>query len=113
TGCCPKLFRPPYGLRWFGLFAILARQGLRTVMWSINSWDWRAPSNKITERVLRHAAPGAIILLHDGVPPQERVTRQATVQALPEILRELKSRYRLVTISELESAGEPEPARQA
>jgi peptidoglycan/xylan/chitin deacetylase (PgdA/CDA1 family) len=103
TGRRPTLFRPPYGLRWFGLFPILAREQMRTVMWSVNSFDWRAPSNTITKRVIRRAAPGAIILLHDGVPPQERVNRKATVEALPEILRALANRYRLVTISELGS----------
>jgi peptidoglycan/xylan/chitin deacetylase (PgdA/CDA1 family) len=110
TGRRPHLFRPPYGLRWFGLFPILARQKMRAVMWSVNSFDWCAPSKKITESVLRRASPGAIILLHDGVPPQESGNRQATAAALPDILRELTSRYRLVTISELDRGSELESA---
>jgi len=101
TGRKPELFRPPYGLRWFGLFPILARQQIRAVMWSVNGRDWKTDSEQITQRVLRQAHPGAIILLHDGLPPGEKGNRKATVDALPVILRMLGRTYRFVTISEL------------
>ena len=107
TGCQPSLFRPPYGLRWFGLFPILARSGMGVVMWSVNSLDWRLPARQIVERVLGQAHSGSIILLHDGVPPRERGDRLATVEALPEILRQLGARCRLVTVTELLSAAAP------
>ena len=35
TGQRPRLFRPPYGFRWFGLFPILHRRDLTAVMWSV------------------------------------------------------------------------------
>ncbi|HWP84243.1 MAG TPA: polysaccharide deacetylase family protein [Terriglobia bacterium] len=100
TGRVPLLFRPPYGLRWFGLFSLLRQQQLQAVMWSVNGCDWKRPAEQITERVLRQAHPGAIILLHDGVPPQECGSRRATVEALPAILRSLATRYRFATVSE-------------
>jgi peptidoglycan/xylan/chitin deacetylase (PgdA/CDA1 family) len=104
TGHEPKLFRPPYGLRWFGLFPILRRKKLQAVMWSVNGFDWCSSPEAITERVVRQARPGAIILLHDGVPPQENGDRHATAEALAEILRQLASRYLLITVSEMQSS---------
>ena len=102
TGRRPELFRPPYGLRWFGLSSIVARENLKTVMWSVNSCDWKSSSGEITRRVVEGARAGDIILLHDGCPPGQSVSRRATLDALPEMLRSLGRNYRFVTISELE-----------
>jgi peptidoglycan/xylan/chitin deacetylase (PgdA/CDA1 family) len=78
---------------------------MAAVMWTVNSLDWRLTARQIVERVVGQARPGSIILLHDGVPPRVRADRLATVEALPEILRELQARYRLVTVSELQSTA--------
>ena len=101
TGSRPKLFRPPYGVRWFGLFPILASNGLTTVMWSVSSVDWKFPAERIASRVLERTKPGSIILLHDGVPQKEGGDRRATAEALPEIVRQLGDRYRFVTALEM------------
>ena len=46
-GVAPRLFRPPYGARWFGMYPAVDRLGLRVVMWSVSSRDWeRAPSRR-------------------------------------------------------------------
>ena len=103
TGHQPIWFRPPYGLRWFGLSTILRQRGLRAVMWSVNGRDWKRPADAITQHLLRQTHAGAIILLHDGVPPGEKGDRLPTVDALPAILRLLGERYRFVTISEMQS----------
>jgi peptidoglycan/xylan/chitin deacetylase (PgdA/CDA1 family) len=105
----PRLARPPYG----GApdrFAAAARQagaGL-TVLWSIDPADWdKADSAPIVERVLRELRPGAIVDLHDGIPEDSSgaPSRQATVDAVADILRELGARgYRAVTVSELIAA---------
>ena len=104
TGRQPALFRPPYGLRWFGLFPILARNRMTMVMWSVNTFDWKLPVEKIVRRVLRGVRPGAIVLFHDGVPPRQSGDRKAMVAALAEVLRELGGRYRFVKVSEMQSA---------
>lgn len=110
TGCRPNLFRPPYGLRWFGLFPILKSRGFTAVMWSVNGLDWRTPAQHIAARVLEQSRPGAIILLHDGVPPGEPGRRRETVAALPQIIKGLQARFRLVTVSELQGAFGPHQA---
>jgi len=101
TGRKPTLFRPPYGLRWFGLFRILERNGLTSVMWSVNSLDWKLPVDQIVARVLNGIRPGAIVLFHDGVPPRWSGDRKATVAALGEVLRVLGNRYQFVKVSEM------------
>jgi len=103
TGRQPALFRPPYGLRWFGLFPILARNRMTTVMWSVNSFDWKLPVEKIVRRVLRGVRPGTIVLFHDAVPPRQSGNRRATVAALGEVLREIGNRYQFVPVSEMVS----------
>ncbi len=66
TGVTPKLFRPPYGLRWFGLRSAQRRLGLTSVLWTVIARDWELPSAAIAELVVRGATPGGIICLHDG-----------------------------------------------
>ena len=102
TGKEPRLFRPPYGLRWFGLFRILQNRGMTAVMWSVNGTDWKLPAAEIRRRVLHGVRPGAIVLLHDGVPPAESGDRKATAEALGDIIRALASRYRFVPASEMQ-----------
>jgi len=101
TGRTPTLFRPPYGLRWFGLFSILKRNGLTSVMWSVNSLDWKRPHTEIVQRVIKDTGPGAIILFHDGIPPGKAGNRQATVEALRDILHATMGRFKCVPVSEL------------
>ena len=101
TGREPTLFRPPYGLRWFGLFPILERNGLTSVMWSVNSRDWKRSHEEISRRVVDETGPGAIILFHDGVPPGKSADRQATVEALRDVLHATMGRFKFVMVSEL------------
>jgi len=101
TGCRPKLFRPPYGVRWFGLFPVLKRHELTPVMWSVSGGDWKLPAPQIAERVIARTKPGAIILLHDGVPLSEVGDRKETAKALEEIVRAFGNRYQFVTVSEI------------
>ncbi len=101
TGRRPTLFRPPYGLRWVGLFSILKRNGLTSVMWSVNSLDWKLPEEQIAQRVVNGIRPGAIVLFHDGVPPRKSADRKATVEALRRVLHAVQGRYQCVPVSEL------------
>lgn len=101
TGRRPELFRPPYGLRWFGLFPILARHSMTAVLWSVDGLDWKLPAGKITDRVLAQTRSGSIVLLHDGVPPRESGRRENTAEALARILQVLEGKYQFVTISEM------------
>lgn len=87
----PSLFRPPYGVRWFGLFPALRERGLTDVQWSDTGYDWITSNTPgdIARKALASLRPGSIILLHDGREPREpgEVDASVTVAALPAILQ--------------------------
>lgn len=102
TGVTPTLFRPPYGMRWFGIGAAQKRLHLRSVMWTVigHDWEWDAP--RVAELVIRKASPGGIICLHDGrdIQPNPDVSEMLT--AVKQIVATLKQRgYCFETVSEL------------
>ncbi len=89
-----KLFAPPYGEFNEQIVAVAGNLGYRTIMWTIDTIDWKRPAPEVIfRRVIDKIKPGAIILMHPTVP---------TVVALEEIIKALKSQgYSLVTVSEL------------
>jgi peptidoglycan/xylan/chitin deacetylase (PgdA/CDA1 family) len=101
-GAAPRLFRPPYGARWFGLYSAVNRLGLRVVMWSVSSRDWERPASWIERQVIAHTQPGDVVLMHDGDTTTSGDRRQETARATRAILAALGARgLRAVTVSEL------------
>lgn len=86
TGVCPKLFRAPYGVRWFGLREAQRRIGLLGVMWTALGVDWRLNDTRVATLLDRSAANGAIFCLHDGRLLQPRPDIRATLRAVERIL---------------------------
>ncbi len=102
TGGAPRLFRAPYGVRWFGLRAAQRRFGLLGVMWTVSARDWKLPADRIAPRLLRGACNGAIFCLHDGRVLAPDPDIRPTLEALERVIPALLDRgYRLVTVSEL------------
>ena len=102
TGVTPRLFRPPYGIRWPGLRGVQRRLGVTSVMWSVIGRDWALPAAAIAQRVLAAAEPGAIICLHDGRGLQANPDISATLEATDVIIAELADRgYEFRTVSDL------------
>ncbi|MGW4895266.1 polysaccharide deacetylase family protein [Kitasatospora sp. NPDC004240] len=101
--------RPPYGGRSPELLERVARSGLRTALWDVETSDWARPGPEvIAERVLRQVRPGSIVLMHDGGGDRSR-----TAAALPAVITGLRERgYRLVTLDEL-AAHHPAPVEPA
>jgi peptidoglycan-N-acetylglucosamine deacetylase len=92
TGVRPRLFRAPFGVRWFGLRDAQQRLGLTGVMWTTLALDWKWPAGRVFERLLRGASNDAIFCLHDGrrieKRPDIRVTLQTLRQLLPELMEQ-------------------------
>lgn len=91
-----QLVRPPYGAVSLSSLVTCARHGFTTVLWSLNSCDWRARDAGEVERAVRdgRASAGEIVLLHEGQP--------LTIEALPSVVGGLKeSGHELVTVGEL------------
>jgi LysM repeat protein len=99
TGQSPKpYFRPPYGLYNATVLQALGDEGYsKAMLWSVDTSDWTGSSaDVITEYILSHVAPGAIILLHANAGAIN------TPSALPNIISDLRAEgYQFVTISEL------------
>ena len=91
-----QLVRPPYGAVSPSSLMTCALQGFTTVLWSLNSGDWRAREPGEVERTVSagQASAGDIVLLHEGQP--------LTIEALPGVVSSLKeSGHELVTVGEL------------
>ncbi|MGE5455123.1 MAG: polysaccharide deacetylase family sporulation protein PdaB [Methylocystaceae bacterium] len=101
TGVSPQLLRTPNGDYNDAVIATAHQNQYDIIQWSIDSLDWMNPGvASITERVLKKAHPGAIVLLHASD------TCTQTDKALPIIIKKLKEDgYQLVTVSELLKSG--------
>jgi peptidoglycan/xylan/chitin deacetylase (PgdA/CDA1 family) len=107
TGVKPRWFRPPGGSVSGNVYKVASANGMRTILWDLDTGDWRKPPvMRIVDRVVNGARPGAVVLMHEGGG-----NRSATVAALPVILDRLtKMGYRFVTLDELYGAKKPAPA---
>lgn len=102
TGTTPIFFRPPYGVRWFGLRRAQNEFGLAGVMWTVIGLDWKRPAGAITERLLRGARNGAIVCLHDGRGLQVKPDTAETAGALKRVLPILRDKgYHFETVSQI------------
>jgi peptidoglycan/xylan/chitin deacetylase (PgdA/CDA1 family) len=87
TGVTPKLFRPPMGLSNPNVFHATRALGLKVIGWTARGFDTRVHDpERIVKRIVRQLKPGAIILLHDGNIPAERLV--VTVKLLLAKLQE-------------------------
>jgi peptidoglycan/xylan/chitin deacetylase (PgdA/CDA1 family) len=67
SGTRPALYRPPGGGYNDKLIDELALRGYTTVLWSVDPRDWeKRGAAQTAADVVRRAAPGAIVLLHEG-----------------------------------------------
>jgi peptidoglycan/xylan/chitin deacetylase (PgdA/CDA1 family) len=92
TGARPRLFRAPYGARWFGLRDAQRKLGLMGVMWTTLALDWKWPAARVARRILNGARNGAIFCLHDGRRLEPRPDIRVTLQAVREVLPKLIER---------------------
>lgn len=97
-GAAATWFRPPYGDFDGAVTAEARRLGLKTVLWTVDSRDWKGGGAAVIgRRVASRLGPGAVVLLHS--------TKTESVEALPEILAEGERRgLRFVTLSEWRAA---------
>jgi peptidoglycan-N-acetylglucosamine deacetylase len=82
-----RCMRPPFGATNPGVRRIVAQQGLREVLWTIDTLDWTRPG---TAKIIKAATGpsvrrGSTVLLHDGGGD-----RSQTVAALPKIINTLQ-----------------------
>lgn len=95
SGLDPYLFRPPYGEYNQAILNTLASLGYVTIMWTIDSLDWKNPGvEQITSRIVDNVEPGAIILMHQS--------SAQTAEALPAIISGIKEKgYSFGTVTQV------------
>jgi polysaccharide deacetylase family sporulation protein PdaB len=95
TGQSPYLFRPPFGEYNQAILNQLASLGYVTIIWTIDTLDWKNPGpDAVVSRVVDNAAPGAIILMHQSAPD--------TLQGLQTIITRLKEQgYTFGTVTQV------------
>ncbi|HHY47164.1 MAG TPA: polysaccharide deacetylase family protein [Firmicutes bacterium] len=94
AGKMSRLFAPPYGELDRDVLAAAGSLGYRTVLWTIDTIDWKSPTKeRLIGRVTGKLLPGSIILMHPTA---------VTVAALPDLIAAIRaSGYSIVTISDL------------
>lgn len=101
-GVRAQLMRVPYGYGWFGVGSAQRRLGLRGVMWTAIGHDWEWNAEQIASFVLKKAAPGGIICLHDGRDIQATPDVTEMFAAVRQIVPILKDRgYAFETVTQL------------
>jgi len=97
TGAAPRFFRPPMGLTNPRIFKAARAVGLTVIGWTARGFDTRLTDpDRIVARIVRKLRPGAIILLHDGNIPADRLL--TTVKTLLDTLRALN--YEVVRLDQ-------------
>lgn len=97
SGFTPCMYRPPYGLMDGQVATDARREGMSTALWDVDTNDWQRPGSAAIYQRATAVDSGSIVLMHDGGGPREQ-----TVEALPRVIDELRSRgFRLVTVTEL------------
>lgn len=84
TGEWTSLFRPPYGETNDQVRAAEVRLNLLEVLWTVDSRDWAGATPDEIVAAARALRPGGIFLMHDWA--------QASIDALPQIISELRDR---------------------
>jgi peptidoglycan-N-acetylglucosamine deacetylase len=101
-GLRATLMRVPYGLGWFGVGRAQRSLALLGVMWTVIGRDWKWAAEQIATLVLRKAAPGGIICLHDGRDIQAAPNVTPMLDAVRQIVPVLKDRgYEFETVTDL------------
>lgn len=94
AGYYPVYFTPHKGEFNDLALEIVSRQGMRTVLWSLDTVDWKKPGvEAMREKILSHLSPGQIILIH---PTADTITFLA--ETIPLINQE---GLKVVSIEEL------------
>lgn len=98
TGQTGTLFRLPFGTYNDDVLEVIARQGLHTIQWDVESGDPNPNllAEDLIDRVTSQAQNGSIVIMHMN----ERGWH--TAEALPTIIETLRAQgYTLVTVSQV------------
>jgi peptidoglycan-N-acetylglucosamine deacetylase len=98
TGHRPcRLFRPHAGWRSIKMIRGLRQSGYKLVGWSWMTWDWtwfrRRTGPQVAAHLISHAAPGKIIVIHDGHHRDPNADRQYASEATARLVDSLLAQW--------------------
>lgn len=94
VGVRPTRWRTPWGIATSASERVAARHGLTLVHWTIDTHDWRGdPALAMLARARGQLAPGAVVLMHDGLGPGAmRSGCENTVELLAPLIAAARAR---------------------
>ena len=97
TGVVPcKAFRPHAGHRSVPMLMGAAKAGYTVVGWGWMLWDFNwfsaRDADDIAPRLVRHASPGDIVVVHDGHHEDPRADRRYAVEVVDRVIPELRAK---------------------
>ncbi len=101
AGKTPRFFRPPGGQRNPVVYRLAGEYGQTVALWTIDALNYEEAGSPegLTDFVLKHMRPGAIVLMHNGM--------DSTTAAVPGLVAALRARgYQIVTLTQM-TAGAP------
>jgi len=92
TGCRPRFFRAPAGLRNLFLDPVLHELGLQLASWTRRGFDTRTgDADRVLRRLTRQLAAGDILLLHDHHAALGPTGRPVLLDVLPPLLAAIRA----------------------
>jgi peptidoglycan/xylan/chitin deacetylase (PgdA/CDA1 family) len=89
----PTLFRPPMGVRQGHIMSAARRHGHTVITWSRRGLDGiTTTADRIVHRLAPTTQPGDILILHDGVEPNQKRDPAPTVAAIRPLIQRLRDR---------------------
>ncbi|OUM88386.1 MAG: hypothetical protein BAA01_08435 [Bacillus thermozeamaize] len=100
----PRYFAPPSGDFNQQVVEVAHRQGMLTILWTLDTVDWKKPAPElILKRIVPEVSNGNLILMHPTSP---------TVQALKPMIRQIRSKKLLLgTVSDVLSPARVDVVR--
>jgi len=97
TGVVPcRAFRPHAGHRSVPMLMGAAKAGYTVVGWGWMLWDFNwfsaRDADDIAPRLVRHASPGDIVVVHDGHHQDPRADRRYAVEVVDRVIPELRAK---------------------
>ena len=96
TGQAPcRAFRPHAGARSSQMLDGLRKIDYQMVGWGFMLWDFdlfRQRSVRMVPRLVRHASPGDIVVIHDGHHENGRADRRYAIEVTDRLIPELRKR---------------------
>jgi peptidoglycan/xylan/chitin deacetylase (PgdA/CDA1 family) len=88
------------------MFHGVSRLNYKLVGWSWMTWDWywfrKRTGERVASQVLAHAAPGKIVVIHDGHHRNPQADRRYAIEATRRIIENLQPQgYEFSTLCEI------------